>query len=81
MTYEAYDDYYSRESVWKVLNYSGVIRSFSHFNTHNLLIKNPYKDDLEEMGMIPIFQKIFSYTNFKVISHRDLTCKNYFKMR
>ena len=81
VTYEAYDDYYSRESVWKVLNYSGVIRSFSHFNTHNLLIKNPYKDDLEEMGMIPIFQKIFSYTNFKVISHKDLTYKNYFKMR
>ena len=81
VTYEAYDDYYSRESVWKVLNYSGVIRSFSHFNTHNLLIKNPYKDDLREMGMIPIFQKIFSYTNFKIISHKDLTYKNYFKMR
>ena len=81
VTYEAYDDYYSRESVWKVLNYSGVIRSFSHFNTHNLLIKNPYKDDLEEMGMIPIFQKIFSYTNFKVIAHKDLTYKNYFNMR
>ena len=81
VTYEAYDDYYSRESVWKVLNHSGVIRSFSHFNTHNLLIKNPYKDDLEEMGMIPIFQKIFSYTNFKIISHKDLTYKNYFKMR
>ena len=81
VTYEAYDDYYSRESVWKVLNYSGVIRSFSHFNTHNLLIKNPYKDDLEEMGMIPIFQKIFSYTNFKIISHKDLTYKNYLKMR
>ena len=31
--------------------------------------------------MIPIFQKIFSYTNFKVISHKDLTYKNYFKMR
>ena len=81
VTYEAYDDYYSRESVWKVLNHSGVIRSFSHFNTHNLLIKNPYKDDLEQMGMIPIFQKIFSYTNFKIISHKDLTYKNYIKMR
>ena len=81
VTYEAYDDYYSRESVWKVLNHSGVIRSFSHFNTHNLLIKNPYQDDLEEMGMIPIFQKIFSYTNFKIISHKDLTYKNYYKMR
>ncbi len=41
VTYEAYDDYYSRESVWKVLNYSGIIRSFSNFFTHNLLKKNP----------------------------------------
>ena len=81
VTYEAYDDYYSRESVWKVLNYSGIIRSFSNFFTHNLLIKNPYRDDLEEMGMIPTFQKIFSYTNFKVISYKDLTYLNYYNMR
>ena len=81
VTYEAYDDYYSRESVWKVLNNSGIIRSFSHFNTHNLLIKNPYKDDLTEMGLIPTFQKIFSYTNFKIISHKDLTYLNYYNMR
>ena len=81
VTYEAYDDYYSRESVWKVLNNSGIIRSFSHFNTHNLLIKNPYKDDLAEMGLIPTFQKIFSYTNFKIISHKDLTYLNYYNMR
>ena len=81
VTYEAYDDYYSRESVWKVLNYSGVIRSFSNFFSHNLLIKNPYRDDLEEMGMIPTFQKIFSYTNFKIISHKDLTYLNYFIMK
>ena len=81
VTYEAYDDYYSRESVWKVLNYSGVIRSFSNFYSHNLLIKNPYRDDLEEMGMVPTLQKIFSYTNFKVISHKDLTYLNYFNMK
>ena len=81
VTYEAYDDYYSRESVWKVLNYSGIIRSFSHFNTHNLLIKNPDADELKQMGMIPIFQKMFSYTNFKIISHKDLTYLNYFSMR
>ena len=81
VTYEAYDDYYSRESVWKVLNYSGVIRSFSHFNTHNLLIKNPDEDDLKQMGMIPIFQKMFSYTNFKIISHKDLTYFNYYFMK
>ena len=81
VTYEAYDDYYSRESVWKVLNYSGIIRSFAHFNTHNLLIKNPYKDDLQEMGLIPTFQKIFSYTNFKEISNKDLSYSNYFAMK
>ena len=81
VTYEAYDDYYSRESVWKVLNYSGIIRSFSNFFTHNLLIKNPYRDDLEEMGMIPTFQKIFSYTNIKDISYKDLTYLNYYNMR
>ena len=81
VTYEAYDDYYSRESVWKVLNNSGIIRSFSHYNTHNLLIKNPYKDDLREMGLIPTFQKFFSYTNFKIISHKDLSYLNYFSMR
>ena len=81
VTYEAYDDYYSRESVWKVLNYSGIIRSFAHFNTHNLLIKNPYKDNLQEMGLIPTFQKIFSYTNFKEISNKDLSYSNYFAMK
>ena len=81
VTYEAYDDYYSRESVWKVLNYSGIIRSFSNFFTHNLLIKNPFRDDLEEMGMIPTFQKIFSYTNIKAISYKDLTYLNYYNMR
>ena len=81
ITYEAYDDYYSRESVWKVLNYSGIIRSFAHFNTHNLIIKNPYKDNLQEMGLIPTFQKIFSYTNFKEISNKDLSYSNYFAMK
>ena len=81
VTYEAYDDYYSRESVWKVLNYSGIIRSFSNFFSHNLLIKNPDRDDLEEMGMVPTLQKIFSYTNFKIISHKDLTYFNYYTMR
>ena len=81
VTYEAYDDYYSRESVWKVLNYSGIIRSFSNFFTHNLLIKNPYRDDLEEMGMIPTYQKIFSYTNFKVLCYKDYTYFNYYNMR
>ena len=81
VTYEAYDDYYSRESVWKVLNHSGIIRSFAHYNTHNILLKNPSRDDLEEMGMIPTYQRMFSYTNFKVISHKDLTYLNYYNMK
>jgi hypothetical protein len=33
------------------------------------------------MGLIPTFQKIFSYTNFKIISHKDLTYLNYYNMR
>ena len=63
-----------------MLNYSGVIRSFSDFNSHNLLIKNPSYNKLGEMGMIPYFQKLFSYNNFKVITNKDLTYKYYAKM-
>ena len=81
VTYEAYEEDYKRESVLSVLNYSGVIRSFSDFNTHNLLIKNPGKNKLIEMGMIPFFQKIFSYNNFKVITNKDLTYKYYAQMK
>ena len=77
VTYEAYEENYIRESVTKVLNYSGVIRSFSDFNTHNLLIKNPAFSKLGEMGMIPSLQKLFSYNNFKVIANKDLTYKYY----
>ena len=60
-----------------VLNYSGIIRSFSDFNTHNLLIKNPGYSKLGEMGLIPNLQKFFSYNNFKVITNKDLTYKYY----
>ena len=49
--------------------------------TYNLLIKNPYKDDLQEMGMIPTFQKMFIYTNFKIISYKDFVYLNYFNLR
>ena len=77
VTYQAYEENYSRESVIKVLNYSGVIRSYSPFNTHNLLIKNPTYGTLREMGMIPSLQKLFSYTNFKIITNKDLTYKYY----
>ena len=53
VTYEAYEDDYKRESVMKVLNFSGIIRSFSDYYTHNLLIKNPGKSKLEDIGYIP----------------------------
>ena len=77
VTYEAYEENYIRKSVMCVLNNSGIIRSFSDFNTHNLLIKNPGYDKLGEMGMIPYLQKLFSYNNFKVITNKDLTYKYY----
>ena len=80
VTYLPYEEDYIRESVIAVLNYSGVIRSFSDFNSHNLLIKNPSYNKLGEMGMIPYFQKLFSYNNFKVITNKDLTYKYYAKM-
>ena len=80
VTYEAYEENYVRESVMKVMNHSGVIRSFSDFNSHNLLIKNPGNDKLGEMGMIPYLQKLFSYNNFKILANKDLTYKYYYIM-
>ena len=71
VTYEAYEDNYKRESVTKVLNYSGIIRSFSDLYSHNFLIKNPQSKQLAEMGYIPSLQKIFSYNNFDVIAYKD----------
>ena len=73
VTYEAYEDNYKRESVTKVLNYSGVIRSFSDLYSHNFLIKNPQPKKLAEMGFIPSLQKLFSYNNFEVIAYKDNT--------
>ena len=81
VTYEAYEDDYKRESVMKVLNFSGIIRSFSDYYTHNLLIKNPGKSKLEDIGYIPSLQKIFSYNNFEVIAYKDLTYKYYYLMQ
>ena len=80
VTYQSYEEKYIRESVMKVMNYSGIIRSFSDFNTHNILIKNPNYDKLGEMGRIPNMQKIFSYSNFKIITNKDLTYKYYYIM-
>ena len=80
VTYEAYEDNYKRESVTKVLNYSGVIRSFSSLYSHNLLIKNPNIPKLAEMGFIPSLQKLFSYTNFEIIAYKDQTYIYYYEM-
>ena len=80
VTYEAYEDNYKRESVMKVLNYSGVIRSFYSLYSHNLLIKNPQPNKLEKMGYIPSYQKLFSYNNFDVIAYKDKTYKFYYEM-
>ena len=80
VTYEAYDDFYKRESVTKVMNYSGIIRSFSSLYSHNFLIKNPQPSKLAQMGYIPSYQKLFSYNNFEVIAYKDQTYKYYYLM-
>ena len=36
-TYQTSEEEYIRTCVTKVLNYSGLIRSFSNFHSHNLL--------------------------------------------
>ena len=81
VTYEAYEDDYKRESVYRVLNYSGIIRSFSDLYSHNLLIKNPQPKNLAEIGYIPSLQKLFSYNNFDVIAYKDKTYYYYYLMR
>ena len=81
VTYEAYEDDYKRESVYRVLNYSGIIQSFSDLYSHNLLIKNPQPKNLAEIGYIPSLQKLFSYNNFDVIAYKDKTYYYYYLMR
>ena len=79
VTYEATEEYYSRECVMKVMNNSGVIRSYSSLNSHNLLLKQPFQN----IGYkkIPRFQKIYSFINFSILSHKDLTYKYYLEMK
>jgi hypothetical protein len=43
VTYEATEEFYSRDCVMKVMNNSGVIRSYSTLNSHNLLLKQPFQ--------------------------------------
>ena len=79
VTYEATEEYYERESVMKVMNNSGVIRSFSTLNSHNLLLKQPFQTITYKKT--PIFQKIYSFINFSILSHKDLTYKYYLEMK
>ena len=79
VTYEATEEYYSRDSVMKVMNNSGIIRSYSSLNSHNLLLKQPFQ--IISYKKIPRYQKIFSFINFSILSHKDLTYKYYLKMK
>ena len=63
----------------KVMNYSGVIRSYSKYNSHNLLLKQPLQ--YFTYKKTPRFQKIFSFINFSILSHKDLTYKYYLQMQ
>ena len=78
-TYESPEEYYSRECVMKVMNNSGVIRSYSSLNSHNLLLKQPFP--VINYKKIPRFQKIYSFINFSILSHKDLTYKYYLEMK
>ena len=78
-TYEATEENYARDCVMKVMNNSGVIRSYSSFNSHNLLLKQPFQTITYKKT--PLFQKIFSFINFSILSHKDLTYKYYLEMK
>ena len=79
VTYEATEEYYSRECVMKVMNSSGIIRSYSTLNSHNLLLKQPFQTITYKK--VPRFQKIYSFINFSILSHKDLTYKYYLEMK
>ena len=79
VTYEATEENYSRDCVMKVMNNSGVIRSYSNLNSHNLLLKQPFQTIT--YTKTPKFQKIFSFINFSILSHKDLTYTYYLEMK
>ena len=80
-TYQAPEENYERECVLQVLNNSGVIRSYSNLNSHNILFQHPGKSNFEKMHTLPFFQKLFSYVNFGLMSNKDLTLQKYNKMK
>jgi hypothetical protein len=70
VTYETHEEEYLRNSVIKVLNYSGLIRSFSDLHSHNILFKIVTFKTLREIGIYPSLQKIYNYPNFEVLSDK-----------
>ena len=79
VTYEATEENYARDCVMKVMNNSGVIRSYSTLNSHNLLLKQPFQTITYKKT--PKFQKIYSFINFSILSHKDLTYTYYLEMK
>ena len=70
VTYETHEEEYLKKSVIKVLNYSGLIRSFSDLHSHNILFKIVTFKTLREIGIYPSLQKIYNYPNFEVLSDK-----------
>ena len=65
------------EEINKDVQYEEIIlgeKEKKYFVTYQA---NPTYAMLREMGMIPSLQKLFSYTNFKIITNKDLTYKYY----
>ena len=79
-SYETTDENYGVDSVKYVFNNSGIIRSYSYLNSHNILLRHPGKLTFEKMYPLPYFQKLYSYVNFALMSYKDLTLKQYNKM-
>ena len=79
-TYEATEENYGVNSVTSVFNNSGIIRSYSNLNSHNILLRHPAKSTFEKMHPLPFFQKLNSYGNSDLMSSKDLTLKQYNKM-
>ena len=81
VTYETPEEEYFRKGVTKVLNYSGLIRSFSSLNSHNLLLKTVNFLSLKEIGFIPLLQKIYCYPNSQIITDKNLEYQFYHSMK
>ena len=81
VTYQTPHDEYLIFSVREVLNYSGLIRSFSNLYSHNLLLKLVTFKTLREIGIIPSFQKMNNYVNFEIITDKYFEYLFYTRMK